>query len=436
MGDVAIRVKGVSKRYEVFENQRSRLLHAFWPRYRDGMQEVWALRDVDFEIARGESVGVIGRNGGGKSTLLQILTGVLTPTQGEVEVNGRVSALLELGRGFNPAYTGRDNVVLNGLLLGLSREEILRRFDEIAAFAEIGEAIDRPVKTYSSGMLMRLAFAVQVLTDPEILIVDEALSVGDFFFQQKCFGRIRSLQEQGLTLVFVSHDMGSVRSICSRALYLKQGHLVFDGDGDVAVRRYLSETTVPVPASPVNADRAPVDIAPFSDALWRRIAEPAASALLVVDLLSAKGVPVHNVRIGDTVVVRVRFRTAPETAAHVSLLLKNRYDQIVSNVSSYAIGMPAVSSGREPFATLQFEVKMTLEAGMYSLNVALASPTGKNIGTVLDETGWVGPLRVEWDYETETAPFMGMFGLPVRAELACGVNPNAFPGSVAKGAIK
>ncbi len=229
MNDVAISAHGVSKRYRVFDNQRSRLLHALRPGHGAGMQEIWALRDVDLEVRRGEAVAVIGRNGGGKSTLLQILTGTLVPTAGEVRVNGRVSALLELGSGFNPEFTGRDNVILNGLLLGLDRSEILRRFDEIAAFADIGDALDRPVKTYSSGMIMRLAFAVQVLTDPEILIIDEALSVGDFFFQQKCFGYIRSLSENGVTLLFVSHDMGTVRNLCERAIYLKNGQVADPG---------------------------------------------------------------------------------------------------------------------------------------------------------------------------------------------------------------
>ncbi|MGZ5088805.1 MAG: ABC transporter ATP-binding protein, partial [Usitatibacter sp.] len=170
MDDIAIAVRDVAKRYQVFSSERGNLLHTLWPGYRAGMQEIWALQDISFEVRRGDSVAVIGRNGGGKSTLLQILAGTLTPTRGEVRVNGRVSALLELGSGFNPEYTGRDNVMLNGLLLGLSRQEILRRFDEIAAFADIGDAIERPVKTYSSGMMMRLAFAVQVLTDPQILV--------------------------------------------------------------------------------------------------------------------------------------------------------------------------------------------------------------------------------------------------------------------------
>ena len=241
MNDIAVSARNVSKCYQVFDSQRARLRHTLWPKQRAGVQEIWALRDIDFEIKRGESVAIIGRNGGGKSTLLEIITGTLAPTAGEIKVNGRVSALLELGSGFNPEYTGRDNVILNGLLLGLSREEILRRFDEIVAFAEIGDALDRPVTTYSSGMVVRLAFAVQVVTDPDILIIDEALSVGDFFFQQKCFSYIRSLCEKGVTLLFVSHDMGTVRDLCDRAIYLKEGHLQFVGETRLAIRQYLAE---------------------------------------------------------------------------------------------------------------------------------------------------------------------------------------------------
>ena len=253
MKDIAISVRNVSKSYKVFDNQRSRFLHTLNPKYKTNIQEIWALKDITFEIKRGESVAIIGRNGGGKSTLLEILTGTLTPTSGEVIVNGRVSALLELGSGFNPEYTGRDNVILNGLLLGLSRQEILSRFAEIEAFAEIGSAIDRQVKTYSSGMMMRLAFAVQVLCEPDILIIDEALSVGDVFFQQKCLGYIRGLCDKGTTLLFVSHDMGTVRDICKQGLFLKSGKKEFFGNKLEAIRRYVVHnavaTTIPVPNS-------------------------------------------------------------------------------------------------------------------------------------------------------------------------------------------
>src|SRR6185295_15923251 len=213
---------------------------------------------------------IIGRNGSGKSTLLQIITGTLVPTTGELAVNGRVSALLELGSGFNPEYTGRDNVMMNGLILGLGRDEIARRFDEIAAFAEIGDAIDRPVKTYSSGMLMRLAFAVQVLTDPDILVIDEALSVGDFFFQQKCFGHMRALCEKGVTLAFVSHDMGTVRDLCGRAIYLRDGRVAFAGETSLAIHHYLADRGGGNGASHFSEAAAPADLPALLRAcIWR-----------------------------------------------------------------------------------------------------------------------------------------------------------------------
>ena len=433
MGEPAIRVRGLSKRYEVFDTQRARLLHAVWPQYSAGMQEIWALRGVEFEVQRGESVAVIGRNGSGKSTLLQILTGVLAPTAGDVEVNGRVSALLELGSGFNPEYTGRDNVMLNGLLLGLSRADILRRFDEIATFAEIGDAIDRPVKTYSSGMLMRLAFAVQALADPEILVIDEALGVGDFFFQQKCFAHIRALCARGVTLVFVSHDLRTVRDLCTRAVYLRQGAADFVGDSQVAIHRYLAEG-----AGGEGGRTAAVHDpgATPSQALWLRTEPASGAALLAVELAAADGAPVMgSVRMGEKVLLRVRFRATPEEAGHISLVVKNRYDQVVSTVSTFAAGMAPLTSGTEPFATLQLEVAMMLEAGMYSLKLAFGRPTGKNQGTILDETGWLGPLRIDWDYEHETAPFMGMFGLPVRAELLAGP-PRAEVRAAAEGGLR
>lgn len=422
MAEALIVVRNVSKRYQVFENQRTRLLQAFWPRTRPGVTDVWALQDVDFEIARGESVGVIGRNGGGKSTLLQILTGVLAPTSGEVSVNGRVSALLELGSGFNPEYTGRDNVVMNGLLLGLSREQIAARFSEILAFAEIGEAIDRPVKTYSSGMTMRLAFAVQAFTDPDILIVDEALSVGDFFFQQKCFRHIRSLRDRGVTLILVSHDMSAVRDLCSRVIYLRQSRIAFAGDAAHAIRHFLSERgaqSQDVTSTGAGSQRnlpetdCSLPVAPF----WRRPVLHAESLLLAVEVIDSRGEPAARVRMGETVKVRIFFRAPPERAGHISLVIRNRYDQVVTSINSHTMGLPPLSSGEAAFGILQLEVDMALEGGPYSLNVAFGRPLAANSGELWDETGWMGPLQVQWDYENDTAPFLGMFGLPVRSEV-------------------
>lgn len=212
--------------------------HGLQQRAADGYRDFFALQDVSFEVKRGEAVGIVGRNGSGKSTLLQLIAGTLQPTAGDIRVNGRVAALLELGAGFNPDFTGRENVFLSGAVLGLKQKEMEARFDEIVAFADIGEFIDQPVKTYSSGMMMRLAFAVNTCVDPDILIVDEALSVGDAPFQAKCFRRLRQLTDRGVSLLFVSHDLGTVRSICSRALWLKNGRAEMWGEAKAVAKMY------------------------------------------------------------------------------------------------------------------------------------------------------------------------------------------------------
>jgi lipopolysaccharide transport system ATP-binding protein len=230
--EVAVRVEGLSKRYELYNTPRDRLKQFIFPTLRrwakrrqvDYFREFWALRDISFEARKGEPIGIIGRNGSGKSTLLQIITGTLSPTSGIVVTHGRLAALLELGSGFNPEFSGRENVYLNGALLGFRREQIDARFDDIAGFADIGQYLDQPVKTYSSGMLVRLAFAVQVQVEPDILIVDEALAVGDALFQKRCFQKIAKLVSDGTTLLFVSHDQENVRTLTSRCLLLDHGN--------------------------------------------------------------------------------------------------------------------------------------------------------------------------------------------------------------------
>jgi lipopolysaccharide transport system ATP-binding protein len=239
--DVAIRVENVGKHYLLYDRPQDRLkqmlLWRFGKTYARGF---WALRNISFAIQRGETLGVIGRNGSGKSTLLQIIAGTLQPTEGEAQVNGRVAALLELGSGFNPEFTGSENVFMNGAILGLSRAEMEQRFDDIAAFADIGQFIDQPVKLYSSGMVVRLAFAVQAFVPKEILIVDEALSVGDVFFQAKCKMQMKRLLNAGVTLLFVSHDTGAVKSLCRRALLLDHGRMLDDASADVVAEKYYS----------------------------------------------------------------------------------------------------------------------------------------------------------------------------------------------------
>ncbi len=237
--DFAIRVQGLSKCYHIYDRPQDRLKQGLWRGRKQFYREFWALRDVSFEVGKGETVGIIGRNGSGKSTLLQMIAGTLTPTAGAAEVNGRVAALLELGSGFNPDFTGRENVFVNGAVLGLSESEIAARFDEIAAFADIGDFIEQPVKTYSSGMMMRLAFAVSVCVEPDILIIDEVLAVGDMAFQFKCMKRLEQLVQSGVTLLFVSHDIGAVKAFCRRAIYLAKGEVRASGSASDMVEMYL-----------------------------------------------------------------------------------------------------------------------------------------------------------------------------------------------------
>lgn len=237
--ELAIEARGLSKVYPVYAKPHHRLMQALDPRRRGGWHnEFHALRPLDLSIRRGETVGIVGRNGSGKSTLLQLICGTLAPTTGSIEVSGRIAALLELGAGFNPDFTGRENAYLNGSVLGLSRAELDACFDDIAAFADIGEFMEQPVKNYSSGMYIRLAFAVAINVTPEILVVDEALSVGDEAFQRKCYARIERIREQGATVLFVSHAAGTVVELCDRAILLDQGELIAQGRPRGIIARY------------------------------------------------------------------------------------------------------------------------------------------------------------------------------------------------------
>jgi lipopolysaccharide transport system ATP-binding protein len=238
----AVEVHRLSKTYPLSSSQWARLRHVFGSAKHAPKDGLWALRDVSFSVNRGEAFGIIGPNGSGKSTLLQIVAGILRPTSGSVEIHGRLSALLELGAGFSPEFTGRDNVYLNGSLLGLTREEIDDRFGEIERFAGIGDFIGQPIRTYSTGMVLRLAFAVAAHVDPEILIVDEALAVGDIAFRQRCTRKIHDLRARGTTILFVSHETSDVKALCERCLWLHNGMVQELGESDEVVAKYLSAT--------------------------------------------------------------------------------------------------------------------------------------------------------------------------------------------------
>ena len=233
-----IQVESLSRRFVVRARETHTLKELLVARGRTGAQEVWALRHVSFAIAPGESVGLVGRNGSGKSTLLRLIAGIIRPTTGRVDAGGRIGSLLELGAGFHPDFTGRENVELNGMLQGLGRARIRERFDEIVGFAELEHAIDRPVRTYSSGMTMRLGFAIAAFLEADVLLLDEVFAVGDESFQRKCFGVIAAFKERGGTILFVSHDASAVERLCDRAVLLRAGELAYDGPVHEAISRY------------------------------------------------------------------------------------------------------------------------------------------------------------------------------------------------------
>ncbi len=240
MEELAIEIRDLSKVYRLYDRPVDRLKEALLPFHKRYSRDFYALRDINLSIKKGETVGFIGQNGAGKSTLLKVITGVLTPTAGTVEVHGRIASLLELGAGFNPEMTGVENIYMNGVVMGLSKEEMDARVDDIIAFADIGEFIHQPVKMYSSGMFARVAFAVNAFVEPDILIVDEALSVGDAFFQAKCMDRMKHMLDDGVTVLFVSHDTGAVRSLCQRGIFMEQGKVSFDGASKETIEKYFA----------------------------------------------------------------------------------------------------------------------------------------------------------------------------------------------------
>lgn len=235
---VAIRVRNLTKKYKLYQKRAERLANAFGKE--KNIKEFYALKGVSFEIGKGECVGIIGHNGAGKSTLLKLLTGVAFPTSGEIEINGRLASMLELGSGFNPELTGMENIYFNGSLNGLTKEEIDSRLKDILEFADIGKFIDQPVKNYSSGMFARLAFAVAINVDPDILIVDEILSVGDVGFQVKCMEKFNEFKKKGKTILYVSHGLGTVKKFCDRAIWLQKGEVMDDGNSVIVVERYYN----------------------------------------------------------------------------------------------------------------------------------------------------------------------------------------------------
>jgi ABC-type polysaccharide/polyol phosphate transport system ATPase subunit len=390
----ALRVEGVAKQYRIYERASDRLVESLTRGRVRRHREFWALRDVSFEVERGTTVGVVGPNGSGKSTLLQIVTGTLEPTHGQVWVDGHVAALLELGAGFNHEFTGVENVYMNTALLGWSRKETDRRLPDIERFAEIGDFIHRPVKTYSSGMYVRLAFAIAVNTDPEVLVVDEALSVGDSVFQHRCTRRIREMQSRGTTILFVSHEPTLVRALCSRAILLNAGRMLADGAPVDVLNRYQRlimareeayadagpaapdapdedadvQTPAAAPGAPTGA-RAPLS---YSYRHGNRHAE-----IVSAELLDARGEPAELVETGDAVAVRMRILFHRDIEEPVcGFMIRNRHGINVygTNTEQRRLALGPARAGDVVEATFSFNCWLGQEH--YFVSVAAHTPDG------------------------------------------------------------
>jgi ABC-type polysaccharide/polyol phosphate transport system ATPase subunit len=382
----AIQVRYLSKKYQIYHRRGDKLREVLRLARKPLHMEFWALRDVSFELEAGQTLGIIGQNGSGKSTLLQILAGIMRQSRGDCLVNGKVSALLELGSGFNPQFTGRENVFMNGAILGLDTRQMQKRFDAIAEFAEIGAFMDQPVKTYSSGMFMRLAFAVAVNVDPDILLIDEALSVGDLVFQHRCMHRMNRLRAAGKTIVLVTHDLGAVVKFCNRALLFDHGTLLEDGSPDAVVQKYRAltfererrygqfEGEENAPAESLNALRGKaMPIARSIPHVDHRFGNGDAT-LLGVDLLDETGQPTLEVFGGQEVIIRVSVRFNQDVAQPIlGYTLRDRLGVEISACNTSHAGKILPPARRGQLYTTDFGVELPdLASGSYSISPAVA----------------------------------------------------------------
>lgn len=453
-----IRIRNLSKKYFLWRDPSARLLHPILGRLADwappGLSgrlrtcqeklctEFFALRDFSLEVRKGESIGIIGRNGSGKSTLLQLIAGTLQTTSGTVETRGKIAALLELGSGFSPDFTGRENVFLNAALLGLTRHQTEERFDRIAAFADIGDFIDQPVKTYSSGMLVRLAFSVAIHVDADVLIVDEALAVGDVFFQQKCYRKIRQILETGVTFLFVSHDYGAMKNLCERGILLQHGKKIFEGAAEQCAHRYMREaytSTATDGHSRISQDGTTGSQTTKEN---QRRAVPAESRTAVIEsdiLASAKARhgqrvleflaasltdfsdrPITQIGMRDTAILRLLIRVNQEIIEpEVAIRL---VDRLANTVFSTCNHCHEIDLGRfvpsDEFL-MTFRIGFCVEPGPYTLTLETGklSQTQPNMGSYFDVIEGVGPIAVYDPRPTELRPFYGMAELPCEIEL-------------------
>jgi ABC-type polysaccharide/polyol phosphate transport system ATPase subunit len=379
-----VAVRNVSKAYRIYAHPRHRLLEALWRGRRRYHREFWALRDVSLEIESGRTLGIIGMNGSGKSTLLQVIAGIVQPTLGQVTVQGRVTSLLELGAGFNPEFTGRENVLMQGAIMGFPREEMLDRLPQIEAFAEIGSFIDQPVKTYSSGMFVRLAFAAAIQADPDVLLVDEALAVGDAIFQHRCIRRIRQLQADGRTILFVSHDVTLVRAICTEVLFLDAGETRALGDPEEVVNRYhahiarqeAAPRAEPPPAGRPAAGAGPAAFRPdpgFDQRAGLFRHGTGTARIRNVELLDDAGRPLPAVDFNQEVTLRIHLEFYDDAPCCIlGYVIRDMAGTDLLGTNTYEENAPIPPRKAGETAVVDYRQRLPLLRGTYSLTVALA----------------------------------------------------------------
>lgn len=425
-----IEVDSLSKSFKAYPSPGAHLRDLLLPGGSNSVRQDWALRNVTFRVAQSECVGVIGRNGSGKSTLLKLIVGTLHPTEGRVRSHGRVLGLLELGTGFNPEMTGRANVILSAQIQGYPADYAPRHMAGIEAFADIGPFFDRPVKTYSSGMFVRLAFATFMFMEPDIFIVDEALSVGDLFFQQKCFDAISKMKAKGTTFLFVSHDMTSIRNLCDRAIVLDAGKVIFEGDPSEAVMRYYLANQPSAATAEVPADGAPSasgnSFRASSDEMSRRSILTLENRMgsRALEIVAARcrdlaGVDILQFRMNEQLRIELLVKAnAAIREPNVGIEIYDKFNMLVYGVSllNLATQMPPLAVGETRLVT--FTLTLSLMPGEYSLSVATADQTetpDPNAGSFLDRHEKLGPLQVSWD--RSLMPFYGVANLPTTCKI-------------------
>ncbi len=430
--NLALRVKNLTKTYKLFNSHAERVKETFHPFRKKYHHPFNALNNISFEVKKGEAFGIIGRNGSGKSTLLQIVCGILEQTSGTVQTNGRISALLELGAGFNPEFTGRENVYINGKILGLKNSEIDARFNKIDDFADIGEFMDQPVKAYSSGMVVRLAFAVQVCVEPDILVVDEALSVGDIFFQQKCFARMRDIISKGTTCLFVSHDTIAIQNLCQRAIILNQGEEVFLGDATEAVSRYYALVGIgPAASSDGIGELSSMQTSEKSrmksdDILDNNVIKDEARKngaggmrIIAARVTDAFGRDSSQVNLMEPLNFSILIRALKDVLEpNVGIDLFDRIGNLVfcTGATQKNNRLPSIKKG--DVICVIFEITFSVQPGQYTFSLGAGEPSNgpnPNIGFVHERVENLGPLTVNYD-TTKMLPFYGIALLPTEIQ--------------------